>query len=402
MIPRSTVEGSPSFMYRETECSVQAKSNSSSSMASTTTTTTTALLHSRFSLITANPSPPRSPLSSHALQCPHRRTPQQEQFLHKRIITRTNFSTQPQFGRRRAPISIVCNAGRKIDEFGEEGGGGLRREALVLWAMEGVYVLWLFILPFAPGDPVWAISSETIKSLVDLSLNFFFILPLLNYADFRSQEGSESESKILAVKYTTTGVVGTNVLEAPVLHPMSEGLFNFVIAWTVLFAPLLFTDCRRNRYKGSLDVLWGLMMFLTNAFLIPYMGIRLNETDSESTPKMKSKLGVVMTNGASTVGLIGGSVCLLSILWAVFGRMDGDFGTAAERWQFLLNYIGSERLAYAFIWDIVLYSVFQPWLIGDNLENVQPSMTGIVSNLRFVPVVGLVAYLYCLTPDQEL
>jgi hypothetical protein len=38
---------------------------------------------------------------------------------------------------------------------------------------------------------------------------------------------------------------------------MAEGLFNFVIAWTLLFAPLLFTDARRDRYKGSLDVLCG-------------------------------------------------------------------------------------------------------------------------------------------------
>lgn len=30
------------------------------------------------------------------------------------------------------------------------------------------------------GDPVWAISSDTANSLVDLSLNFFLILPLMN------------------------------------------------------------------------------------------------------------------------------------------------------------------------------------------------------------------------------
>lgn len=46
---------------------------------------------------------------------------------------------------------------------------------------------------------------------------------------------------------------------------MAEGLFNFVIAWTLLFAPLLYTDYRRDRFKGSLDVLWGFQMFLTNS-----------------------------------------------------------------------------------------------------------------------------------------
>ncbi|KAL0380750.1 UNVERIFIED_CONTAM: hypothetical protein Sangu_0139300 [Sesamum angustifolium] len=59
-------------------------------------------------------------------------------------------------------------------------------------------------------------------------------------------------------------VVGIHLIEAPVLHPTSEGLFNFVIGWTFMFAPLLYTDRRRDRYKGSLDVLWGFQMFLTN------------------------------------------------------------------------------------------------------------------------------------------
>jgi hypothetical protein len=30
------------------------------------------------------------------------------------------------------------------------------------------------------GDPVWAISQATISDLIGLSLNFFFVLPLLN------------------------------------------------------------------------------------------------------------------------------------------------------------------------------------------------------------------------------
>lgn len=33
---------------------------------------------------------------------------------------------------------------------------------------------------FVQGDPVWAISQATISDLIGLSLNFFFVLPLLN------------------------------------------------------------------------------------------------------------------------------------------------------------------------------------------------------------------------------
>ncbi|XP_021910482.1 LOW QUALITY PROTEIN: uncharacterized protein LOC110824215 [Carica papaya] len=246
----------------------------------------------------------------------------------------------------------------------------------VLWTAEAVYILWLFLLPYAPGDPVWAISSETVNSLVGLSLNFFFILPLANS-------------------------VGIHLLEALVFHPMFEGLFNFVIGWTFMFAPLLFTDRKRDRYKWSLDVLWGLQMFLTNTFLIPYMAIRMNETDADRLSSKQSQLGSVMTNGAPVVGLLGGVVCLISALWAFFGRTDSNFGSISDRWQFLISYLGSERLAYAFIWDICLYTLFQPWLIGDNLQSVRKSKVDLVNYLRFVPVVGLVAYLLFLDLDEE-
>lgn len=252
-----------------------------------------------------------------------------------------------------------------------------RAQQAALWAAEAAYILWLFLLPYAPGDPVWAIKSDTVKDLVGLSLNFFFILPLLNS-------------------------VGIHVIEAPVLHPMSEGLFNFVIAWTLLFAPLLFTDCRRDRYRGSLDLLWGFQMFLTNTFLIPYMAIRLGDMDAKRSPPEPSQLGLLMTNGAPIVGLIGGAVCFISILSAFFGRIDGGFGGIADRCEYLVRYLGSERLAYAFIWDIILYAGFQPWLIGDNLQNVKKANAGIVNILRFIPVVGLAAYLLSLDNDTEL
>lgn len=131
------------------------------------------------------------------------------------------------------------------------------------------------------------------------------------------------------------------------------------------------------------------------------MAIRLNEADADYTPSKPSQLGSVMTNGASIVGLIGGAMCLISALWALFGRVDANFGSIGDRWEFLISYLASERLAYAFIWDICLYTIFQPWLIGDNLGNVQRSKAGLVNYLKFVPVVGLVAYLLFLDLDDE-
>ncbi|KAJ1271363.1 hypothetical protein BS78_06G123300 [Paspalum vaginatum] len=283
-------------------------------------------------------------------------------------------------GRLVARLPVPCAAkrgGRGRGEMAVEDGDGSR--ALLqaaLWGAEAAYILWLFLLPYAPGDPAWAISQATISDLIGLSLNFFFVLPLLNSA-------------------------GVHLLESPVLHPMAEGLFNFVIAWTLLFAPLLYTDSRRDRYKGSLDVLWGFQMFLTNTFLIPYMAIRLNDPDTDrSPPPRRSRLGSVMVKGAPIVGAIGALVCALSFVWALVCRGDAAFGGIAERCQYAQSYVLSERLAYAFLWDILLYSIFQPWLIGDNIQNVKADAADFVNVVRFVPVVGIVAYLFCLEKEE--
>lgn len=138
------------------------------------------------------------------------------------------------------------------------------------------------------------------------------------------------------------------------------------------------------------------------AFLIPYMAIRLNKVDLEDRSRNTSQLGSVMTKGAPIVGLIGAAVCLLSTFWALYGRADGSFGSLSERFEFLVNYLGSERLAYAFIWDIFLYTIFQPWLIEENMQNIQKDKVCLVSYLRFIPVVGLVAYCLCLNLDSEM
>ena len=130
------------------------------------------------------------------------------------------------------------------------------------------------------------------------------------------------------------------------------------------------------------------------------MAIRLNVPDADQSPPQRSQLGSVMVNGAPVVGAIGGLVCVLSIVWAFFGRGYAEFGGTAERWQYVQSYVLSDRLAYAFLWDIFLYSIFQPWLIGDNLQNVKADATEFVNAVRFVPVVGLVAYLLCLEEED--
>ncbi|KAI5436330.1 hypothetical protein KIW84_022707 [Lathyrus oleraceus] len=249
-------------------------------------------------------------------------------------------------------------------------------------------------------------SSNTPTNIIIFNKPIKLVMIFKNYGEYIHHSGFEEIIRDMSLHfngfftYDFGRVVGIHLIDAPVLHPISEGLFNFVIGWTFMYAPLLFTDQKRNRYKGSLDVLWGLQMFLTNTFLIPYMAIRLNNADDDNVAIKSSNLSSVMTNGAPFVGLIGGGVCLVSIIWALFGRMDANFGGIVDRWEYLVGYLGSERLAYAFIWDICLYTIFQPWLIGDNLQNVQQNKVAVVKYLRYVPVVGLMAYLFCLEQKE--
>lgn len=150
-------------------------------------------------------------------------------------------------------------------------------------------------------------------------------------------------------------------------------------------------------------------MFLTNTVLIPYMAIRLNQKGIRQQQSLESKLvkidfsGVreVMTSGARIVGVLCGTVGLISVFWFFLGRPDESFGNLSDRWTFFLEYLASDRVGYAFVWDICLYSLFQPWLIGANLSNVEKGKAEVVEVIKYVPYLGLVAYLWGLASSDN-
>ena len=48
-----------------------------------------------------------------------------------------------------------------------------------LWSVAAAYVSWLILSPpnlLAPGEPIWAIRPETLKEVVDESINFFYVV----------------------------------------------------------------------------------------------------------------------------------------------------------------------------------------------------------------------------------
>jgi hypothetical protein len=124
------------------------------------------------------------------------------------------------------------------------------------------------------------------------------------------------------------------------------------------------------------------------------MAIRLNKSpDSARNSPLEPASGLqrAFTNGARVVAVTGAAVGLLSIIWFVIGRPTEGYGDA----------ISKDRPTYAFIWDLCCFTVFQPWLIGDNLDNIRTESKELVAKLRFLPYVGLVAYCWGLNTSKD-
>lgn len=225
----------------------------------------------------------------------------------------------------------------------------------LLWLISAAYIYVLLLSPpqqILPGEPIWAIQPQTLQELWHESVNFFFILPMLN-------------------------VIGIKAIPDAIAHPVIESLFNFALVWMLMFLPLLLADPRG--YGLPKLLIWGLGMFLTNTFLCPYMAIRATKPPIAVTPKNKSLLGRIF-------GWIGLIIGIIAGIWSVIGRPE--FGELSARGQYFVQSLSRDRITIAFCVDLVFFSVFQAVLMGD-IEPLQSRKRW----LRFVPFWGLVAWL---------
>lgn len=229
--------------------------------------------------------------------------------------------------------------------------------ALGLWSLYAVYFYWLILSPpgQAPGDPVYAIKPESLQEIFAQSLDFFYINIFLNQ-------------------------VGINFVQSPVLEPVGEALFELVAAWSLMFGPLLLLDRR-----GSLPKLpvWTGQMFLTNVFLIPYLATRSSD-GLESSKPLKNEDETLGERLATPFGWVGGAVGATSVFWALFARPE--FGSITARFSAFGGIVSRDRLAYAFLVDVVLYAVFQPVLL-------RPVLKPECEWIGYIPFFGLAAAL---------
>lgn len=83
--------------------------------------------------------------------------------LHQRRRPSVNFHTQHKASLRFAPL--VCSAAPReekdvVEEVVVEGDDGMRRLLqILLWGAEGIYIFWLFLLPYAPVGVFWFYCS---------------------------------------------------------------------------------------------------------------------------------------------------------------------------------------------------------------------------------------------------
>jgi len=241
----------------------------------------------------------------------------------------------------------------------------VRAVPLTLWVVY-MYVVF-FSTGIIPGANALELEQRTWEEVFNLSLNFFFVSPLLNLPF------------------------------APVVHPGLEGIFNLLLSWAALFGGFLSDE--REEKKNTMPMLPTVigMQFLTSAFLLPYLATRESE-DAESLiePITTEKLNTVAKAFESKLigpflGFVGG----FSMYWGLFGR--SEFGSIDERFHTLVDLLSIDRVGSSFIIDLIIFALFQGWLVDDDLRR-RGIPDGEMSELRFiakfVPFFGTAIYLF--------
>lgn len=222
-----------------------------------------------------------------------------------------------------------------------------------IWSAWVVYVGYLLLSDLPPGPSLLHTSLETLREAWALSLNFWLVLP----AVFPSQ--------------------------APILHPALEGLFNLVVTWGLLFWGFA-VDGRQQRIP-ILPFLIG-TAFLTNVFYLPWLGIRQPHRDRPLLPL--NRLEAITENCAFPIALL--IMILASCAWAAWGR--SGFGDVGDRWADLVEIVQSDRLAYSFWIDLLVFWLFQGWLVPDDMARRQWQDPVALWSARLIPCLGLVIY----------
>ena len=241
----------------------------------------------------------------------------------------------------------------------------LRLVPLGLWA---AYMYIVFLSDgILPGANALQLEQRTWEEVIDLSLNFFFVSPLLNLPF------------------------------SPTVHPVLEAVFNLLLSWAALFAGF-FSDERRNKQNlfPVLPAVVG-MQFLTSAFLLPYLTLRTSESMSEVEPVYLEDLETpAKVVESRLLGPFLGTVGAGAFVWGASARM-ADFGGLEERMTSFWQLMSIDRVGSSFLVDLAIFAVFQGWLVDDDLRRRgvdDEELTVLRNTAKYVPFFGLAAYMF--------
>lgn len=271
-------------------------------------------------------------------------------------------------------LAILTVAGKLLDS-------PKRALPLAAWAF---YCWFVFFSTVAPGPNALSLDPATWQEVRDLSLNFWLVMPLA------APDAS------------------------PVLHPCLEGLFNFLLAYAALFSGFIVDGKREaigdyqaaaaaegeGKGKGPKNAFVPYvlgMQLLTNAVFLPYLVLRKPWFPSSSSGAL-TRAEAFGESRAAPLAFLG--IGLLSLGWAALGR-EAAFGDLATRWASFLDIVGTDRLTFSFVIDLLYFWAFQGWLMDDDmLRRGATSSSGSSSSggpnmavARTVPFFGLVYYL---------
>lgn len=255
-----------------------------------------------------------------------------------------------------APSLFVDTMKAKINEE------PIRLVPLVSW------VAYMYIVFFSdgilPGANALQLEQRTWEEVLNLSLNFFFVSPLLNLPF------------------------------APVVHPMLEGVFNLLLSWAALFAGF-FSDEREDKPNifPVVPTVIG-MQFLTSAFLLPYLTLRSSENLSSPVSQRELTKPAQIVESRLFAPLLG-TVGTGAFFWGTLARFD-DFGGWNERVASFWDLMSIDRVGSSFLVDLAIFAVFQGWLIDDDLKRrgiADDECTALRNAAKYVPFFGMVAYM---------
>jgi hypothetical protein len=221
-----------------------------------------------------------------------------------------------------------------------------------------------------PGANALQFEARTWEEVLNLSLNFFLVSPLLHLPF------------------------------SPSVHPMLEGVFNLLLSWAAMFAGFL-SDDRPNKPNviPMLPMVVG-MQLLTSAFLLPYLAVRSSEPrhNDSSIMVVKEDLPVAaqLVGESPALGGLMGFVGTGSMLWFVLGRATEYGADLTVRFASFLDLLSIDRVGSSFLVDLAIFALFQGWLVEDDLKRREVNSGELLileSVAKFIPFFGMAAYL---------